>query len=196
MHTVMNHLVRPVQREDVPELEAVFLSIENNLGFIPNGIMTMAKNPALAQAFGGLFKCLSQFHHIGVELKWAIATISSNAAGCHYCQGHFSHIASRLQVNRNKILAAFEFETSSYYNDQERAALRFAFACSTSPAHLKAAHYQELGQFYSEQAVVEIAAVIAICGFLNRWNTAMDSELEAEPAALLAEIQQLSKFSG
>ncbi|MFC3032799.1 carboxymuconolactone decarboxylase family protein [Pseudoalteromonas fenneropenaei] len=196
MNTGMNHLVTPVKRSDVPELEPVFLAIENNLGFIPNGILTMAKDPVLAAAFGGLFKCLAQFKHIETELKWAIATISSNAAGCVYCQGHFSHIASRVNVDRNKVLAAFEFESSGYYSEAEKSALRFAFACSTSPAHLRSSHYEELGRYFTEPAVVEIAAIIAICGFLNRWNTAMDSQLEVAPAAILQEINQLSRFAG
>lgn len=190
-----NHLVSPVSRADIPELEPILQGIENNLGFIPNGILTMAKNPMLAKAFGQLFGCLSQFEHISTELKWAIATISSNAAGCQYCQGHFSHIASRVNVNRAKVLAAFEFESSILYDDAERAALRFAFAASTSPAHLEKHHYDDLGKHFSEAAVIEISAVIAICGFLNRWNTTMDSQLEADPAAILAEINQLSRFS-
>ncbi|MBQ4810021.1 hypothetical protein A7985_06055 [Pseudoalteromonas luteoviolacea] len=195
MNQGKNHLVTPVERASTPHLEPIYQAIENNLGFIPNGILTMAKNPMLAQAFGQMFGCLSKFEHISNELKWAIATISSNAAGCQYCQGHFSHIASRVNVNRAKVLAAFEFETNVLYDDAERAALRFAFACSTAPAHLEKAHYEELGQYYSEAAVIEIAAVIAICGFLNRWNTAMDSQLEADPAAILDEINQITKFT-
>lgn len=193
MQQTKNHLVTPVTRADSPHLEPIFQAIENNLGFIPNGILTMGKNPMLAQAFGQLFGCLGKFEHISAELKWAIATISSNAAGCQYCQGHFSHIASRVNVNREKVLAAFEFESSSLYDDAERAALNFAFAASTSPAHLEKSHYDALGKYFDEAAVIEISAVIAICGFLNRWNTTMDSQLEADPAAILAEINEYNR---
>ncbi len=190
--TTMNHIVTPVERSDTPQLEPIFAAIEHNLGFIPNGILTMAKNPLLTQAFGGLFKSLNDFKHIPTELKWAIATISSNAAGCVYCQGHFSHISSRASVNKNKVLAVFEFETSDYYDDAERAALRFAFASSTSPAHIEKAHFSELDKYYNEAAVIEISAIIAICGFLNRWNTSMDSQLESAPSATLNEIRHVS----
>ncbi|HEA18335.1 MAG TPA: carboxymuconolactone decarboxylase family protein [Pseudoalteromonas prydzensis] len=195
MNSSLNQLVQPVERKNTPELEPIYQSIEDNLGFIPNGMLTMAKNPMLASAFGQLFACLNQLKHIETELKWAIATISSNAAGCQYCQGHFSHIASRVNVNRAKVLAAFEFATSDWYSEAEKAALRFAFATSTSPAHLEQQHYDELGVYFTEPAVIEIAAIIAICGFLNRWNTAMDSQLETDPAAILEEINHLTQFA-
>nr|6OHI_A Chain A, Debrominase Bmp8 [Marinomonas mediterranea MMB-1]6OHI_B Chain B, Debrominase Bmp8 [Marinomonas mediterranea MMB-1] len=186
----MNTLVTPLQRSDAPQLEPVFRGMEQNLGFLPNGILTMGKNPDLAVAFGGLFKCIDAFKHIPTELKWAIAMISSSAAGCMYCKSHFSHIATRTHVNRNKVMAAFEFQTSDFYNEAERAALAFAFANSTSPAHLDKEHFDELARYYSEEAAIEIAAIIAICGFLNRWNAAMDSQIEAAPRATLDEIEK------
>lgn len=42
-------------------------------------------------------------------------------------------------------------------------------------------HFAELKQHFSEDAIIEIVCVIALFGFLNRFNDTMATPLEAEP---------------
>jgi hypothetical protein len=41
------------------------------------------------------------------------------------------------------------------------------------------AHFVELKQHYSEDAIIEIVAVISLLGWLNRWNQTLATPLEA-----------------
>jgi hypothetical protein len=45
------------------------------------------------------------------------------------------------------------------------------------------ADFGELKKFYSDAQIVDIVAVIALFGFLNRFNDTMATELEASPIA-------------
>jgi alkylhydroperoxidase family enzyme len=40
------------------------------------------------------------------------------------------------------------------------------------------AHFSELKKHYSEDAIIEIVAVISLFGWLNRWNQTLATELE------------------
>jgi hypothetical protein len=43
--------------------------------------------------------------------------------------------------------------------------------------------FAEMRKHWSENQIVEIAAVVAYFGFLNRWNDTMGTPLEPEPIA-------------
>jgi hypothetical protein len=44
--------------------------------------------------------------------------------------------------------------------------------------------FAELRKHWSEEQIVEIVGVIALFGFLNRWNDTMATPLEDEPIAI------------
>jgi AhpD family alkylhydroperoxidase len=119
-------------------------------------------------------------------LKQLIAYVASNASGCRYCQAHTSHSAEKRGVSTDKISEAFEFETSTKFSDAERAALRVALYGGITPNGVDASHMKDLAAHYSEKQIVEIVAVIALFGFLNRWNDTMATTLEDKPMSFAA----------
>ena len=63
------------------------------------------------------------------------------------------------------------------------AALEFAAAAASVPGAVTEEIGADLRRHWDEGEVVEITAVVALFGFLNRWNDAMATELEAPAAA-------------
>jgi len=175
--------IEPKNRRDLPQLEPLFQMVEASMGFVPNSMFTMAHWPELLTAFGQLGSTVLGPGEVDPGLKQLIAFVSSNASGCRYCQAHTSHSAEKRGVETAKIGEAFEFETSNKFNDAERAALRVALYGGTSPNGVEASHFKDLAEFYSDKQIVEIVSVIALFGFLNRWNDTLATTLEDEPAA-------------
>lgn len=182
----MTH-IPPKTREEMPEMEPMFQMVEAAMGFVPNSMFTMAHWPALLQAFGQLGGTVLGPGEIDPGLKQLIAFVSSNASGCRYCQAHTSHSAEKRGVANEKISAAFEFETSDKFNEAERAALRVALNGGSVPNGVEASDIAELAKHYSEQQIVEIVAVIALFGFLNRWNDTLATTLEEAPMSYASE---------
>jgi AhpD family alkylhydroperoxidase len=114
-------------------------------------------------------------------LKQMVAYVASNAAGCRYCQAHTSARASHAGVQVEKIEHAFEFETHAVLSDAERAALRLARDSALVPNLVEAEHFADLRRHFDEPQIVELVAVCALFGFLNRWNDTMSTELEGVP---------------
>jgi uncharacterized peroxidase-related enzyme len=178
--------IDPVAREALPELAPMFEAVTATMGFVPTSLMAMGRWPELLQAFVGLAATVLGPGEVDPGLKNLVSFVSSNAAGCRYCQAHTSHTAVYQGVSAEKIDAAFEFETSPLFDERERAALRLARDASLVPNLVEDAHFEELRRHFDERQIVEIVSVIALFGYLNRWNDTMATRLESLPASFAA----------
>jgi uncharacterized peroxidase-related enzyme len=173
--------ISTLAREQLPDFEPMFQILDNTMGYIPNNFLSMAHWPELLGAFGGVAATILQTGEVEGGLKQLVAMVASTANGCHYCQAHTSHSASNLGVSKEKIDAAFEFETSPLFSDRERSALRLAWHAALQPNASTDADFEASSAHFSEREIVEIVAVISLFGFLNRWSDTMKSDLEVKP---------------
>jgi len=176
--------VEPLPREQLAEFEPQFQMLERTMGFVPNSMLTMGRQPAILRGFIqmalGIYGA-ADGSSVTPELSRLIAHMTSRASGCRYCQAHTAAEASRLGASLEKVEAIWSFESSPLYTDAERAALQLARVAGTVPNAATDQHFEELRRYYSNEEIVQIMAVIALFGFLNRWNDTMATELEAEP---------------
>ena len=170
----------------MPELAPVFDRMEAGLGFVPNSILTMARVPGLAGAFSGLAGPILRNDLIEPGLVQMIAMAASTAAGSRYCQAHTSHTGHRVGVDEAKLADVYDFEHSDRFSDAERTALRLAFAAASVPNTSGPDHFAELRRYFDDEQIAAIVAVIALFGFLNRWNDTIGTELE-DPARQFGE---------
>lgn len=157
---------------------------EMAMGFVPNSMKIMARRPALLAGFMALSGAvLGPDSLLPADLRQMIAHVTSKAAGCHYCQAHTSEQAERKGVAAEKIDALWTYETSDMFSAAERAALSLAQAAGAVPNAATDAHFETLKLHFSEDEIVEIVGVIALFGFLNRWNDTLATKLEDSPLA-------------
>ena len=114
------------------------------------------------------------------SLKRLIGYISSNVAGCRYCQAHTIRAAERYGADEDKLKNIWDFRTHSAFSEAERAALEFALASSTIPNAVDDKIAKNLRLYWNDGDIVEILGVIALFGYLNRWNDSMGTEIEQE----------------
>ena len=165
------------------------------LGFTPNSILTMQRRPEIARAFIELNIAVTQPVHIDNQLKRMIGYMASYAAGCRYCQAHLALGTSRFGASDEKVAALWQYGSSPLFSDAERAALDFALAAASVPNGVTDEIADELKRHYSDDAIVEILAEVALMGFLNRWNDSMATVLEPEPGKLGTDLLESSGWS-
>jgi uncharacterized peroxidase-related enzyme len=174
--------VRPLSRAELAQFEPYFQVAEQMMGgFVPASLFTMGRRPEILQAFMMLAGTINGPGAVDPGLKQLVAYVASNAAGCRYCQAHTATHAAHAGIAPEKIEHAFEFETSPVFSDAERAALRLARDSALQPNLVEAAHFVALRRHFDEAQIVELVAVSALFGFLNRWNDTMATELEDVP---------------
>jgi len=175
--------VKPVDQKTIAALDDLFAPVVARMGFIPLSQQVMAHKPALLRAFIELGKAVYSQDEgsIPFALKSLIGNMASKSAGCMYCVAHTGSNASRAGVDGRKIAAMWEFETSDLFTAAERAALSFAQAAAQVPNAVTEADFAELRKHFTDFQIVEIMSVIAMFGYLNRWNDTMATTLEEEP---------------
>lgn len=172
-------LVTPLSPDADPEVAELARFFNETLGFCPNSVLTMQRRPAIAKAFIQLNMAVMQNHgRVTSALKRLIGYIASTAAGCNYCQAHTIRAAERYGAEAEKLLHAWEYQTHPTFSEAERAALDFARAASLVPNHTDAEIAKALHAHWDEGEIVEILGVIALFGYLNRWNDSMGTTLE------------------
>ncbi len=94
---------------------------------------------------------------------------------------HTAGASLRLGVDEKKLEAVWEYRTSPLYTEAERVALDFALAAAAQPNAVTDELFAKMKQHWSETQIVEIVGVIALFGWLNRFNDTMATPLEEEP---------------
>lgn len=200
--------IAPIDEKELPEFDFIFKNAAKMLGETPNSMLVMGHKPGLLGAFSLLagtvmhrlhgqpmsLKTLRFFFHFLKEARKSdpeneisrdtaqlIAHVSSLSAGCRYCQAHTADAAALLDVPGDKIEALVKFESSPLFSEGEKAALSLAWAASRVPNEAGKEHFDALRKHFNEKQIIDIVAVIALFGFLNRWNDTMATALEDHP---------------
>lgn len=182
----MPHM-QPLPLESVPEdIQERFAHYKKTRGFTPNSIQTMARRPNIVRAFMQLNQAILYEGTVPEELKMLVSLIASQVAGCRYCQAHMANLSRIYKASDARIAAVWDFETSEFFSEAERAALRVACYGAMAPSQATEAHFDELAKHFDEAEIVEIVATVALFGFLNRWNDTMATELEELPITVAA----------
>ncbi|MDE2149142.1 MAG: carboxymuconolactone decarboxylase family protein [Gammaproteobacteria bacterium] len=179
----MSHL-NPLPRTANPELEEEFALLERILGFVPNSVLTMQRRPKIVKGFATLTRSVMDPEgEVELGFKRLLAHMASAAAGCQYCAAH-SIIAARIHgISDEKVEALWNYEHSPLYSEAERVALEFARCSGAVPNAVTPELFERLRAHWNEKQIVEMLGVVALYGFLNRWNDSMATDLEAPALA-------------
>ncbi|MFC3231094.1 carboxymuconolactone decarboxylase family protein [Marinibaculum pumilum] len=151
-------------------------------GYVPNSMLTMALRPKILEGVLALGTAVMlEPGAVPRDLKWMIAHIVSNAAGCRYCQAHTAHNAHRAEVPAEKVDALWSYDRSPLFSAAEKAALDLALVAGQVPNGATDAHFAELKKHFDDGQIVEIVSVISLFGWFNRWNDTMATDLEQDP---------------
>lgn len=176
-------LVSPLDRNATEEAAEMARFYEETLGFTPNSLFTMMHRPRIAAAFLEMNQAVMENKgRVTSALKRLIAYLSSMTTGCRYCEAHAIRAAVRYGSEEDKLQNIWDYKTYSAFTDAERAAFDLAIAASSVPNAVDDQISENMRAHWEEGEIVEIMGVIALFGYLNRWNDSMGTQLE-EPAA-------------
>ena len=90
--------------------------------------------------------------------------------------------ACRLLAVLLATVAAAAAQQTPPFTEAERAVFDFAIAAASIPNGVTDEIAENLREHWDDGEIVEILGVVALFGYLNRWNDSMGTQLE-EPAA-------------
>lgn len=157
-------------------------AVREQFGEVPENALLMSCVPGLAESMQALTAVCVGPGELSQASKWLAGHMASRVAGCQFCSAHTAHNAAQLTgMEPDKFSAIWEFETSPLFTGAERALLRFAAAAGSVPNQVQQNHYDSLHAHFSDRQILELVAVVAFFGFLNRWNDTLGTPLGDEP---------------
>lgn len=172
-------LVDPVAQAEDKELNALITFYEETLGFCPNSVLTMYHRPRIAYAFIEMNKAVMENKgRVTSALKRLIGYVCSNVAGCRYCQAHTIRAAERYGAPDDQLKHVWEYQTHPAFTEGEKVALEFAQKSAEIPNAVDQDLAERMRQHWNPGEMVEILGVVALFGYLNRWNDSMATTIE------------------
>lgn len=176
-------LVSPIDKNANKEAAEMAAFYDETLGFTPNSLFTMMHRPRIAAAFLEMNQSVMENKgRVTSALKRLLAYISSMTTGCRYCEAHAIRAAERYGSEQDKLNNIWNYKTYPAFSEAERAVFDFAVAASSVPNAVTDEIADNLREHWDDGEIVEITGVVALFGYLNRWNDSMGTLLE-DPAA-------------
>ena len=177
--------IKPLPADSLPDLKETMETYRRHLGYVPNSPLVLARRPKIVKALAQMASAVwdKESSEVPLGFKRLIAYMVTRHHGCHYSGAHAADAAHRLGETDARIEAVVDYRTSPLFSEAERAALDFAIAAASQPNAVTDELMERTRRHWSEAQVVEIAAAVALNGFLNRWNDTMAVPLEPEPIA-------------
>ena len=180
-------LVSPLDRNSTQQVKEMATFYDETLGFTPNSLFTMMHRPRIAKAFLEMNQAVMENKgSITSSMKREIAYLSSMTTGCRYCEAHAIRAAERYGSSKERLENIWEYKSNAAFSESDRAMFDLAIAASQVPNGVSEEIKARAKKFFSDGEIVEILGVVALFGYLNRWNDSMGTELE-NPAVKSAE---------
>ena len=172
-------LVSPLDRNSTTQAKEMAVFYDETLGFTPNSLFTMMHRPRIAKAFLEMNQAVMENKgSVTSSMKREIAYLSSMTTGCRYCEAHAIRAAERYGSSQERLENIWEYKSHEAFSESDRAMFDLAIAASQIPNGVSEEIKARAKKFFNEGEIVEILGVVALFGYLNRWNDSMGTELE------------------
>ena len=155
-------------------LRPLLFLLKRKSGALAEPVRLWARVPAAFLGFLWMLRALERRASLlEPGLRALIRTRISQIDVCPFCIDLNGSRALELGVSQDKLLAVAEFADSPFYDEAEKAALSFAEVVTITGRKVDAELMARLKRHYSDDAIVELAALIAHQNLSAKFNRAL-----------------------
>ena len=110
--------------------------------------------------------------------------VTSQLNECEYCVTHHRPILEVEGLSREGIDRLLAYENHPELDVVDKLVVEYTSLVTMGPNRIRDSVFERLRQHFSEAQIVELTLRIALCGFFNRFNDALQIEEEAEALAV------------
>lgn len=171
--------IRPREAEEVTsEAREMFARFYEQRGNVPNMFRTMALRPEIATTAAAHMRAVFATGTVDLKLKEMLAVRVSQINTCYYCMASHTAIARQLGVSEDLLDAMYHIDQHrERFTRAERAALTLAERMTTDPHGVDEEVWVELQEHFDEGQIIELAAVIGLFNYFNRFNDALHVDI-------------------
>lgn len=133
-----------------------------------------ARMPAAFLAMSAMYRALDRKSSpIEPALRSLLQVRISQINGCEFCVDLNSFLGLERGTARDKLRALPQFEDSALFSEREKAALAYAETATHSDRRVDESPIARLRKHFDDQAIVELAALIAYQNMSSKFNAAL-----------------------
>jgi AhpD family alkylhydroperoxidase len=175
-----------------PDVREVLENVEElGLERFMNQFGALAHHPPLMHGFHTLMR--AYYKDSVVEKKYIELAILmvSGLNRCNYCVVHHTPPALRYGITAEQLQAIDDgsWQDSGLFDPTERAVLRFAEQMNMRKGRIDDSLFEELSQSFDRAQIIELTVRTGMCEFFNRFNEALQLEIEPVAEMLFAQSQ-------
>jgi len=171
--------------ELAPPAAAIYERFASSYGPFRNQVAVFAHVPsAVVHLMGLLMELKAQGNVASRYIELAIVTVSK-LNQCHYCVGHHMQPLIAQGISSETIALLPEYENNPGLDAAGKLVAEYAIAVTENAQRIPGRLFGALREHFSEAQIVELTMRIALAGFFNRFNDALqiDDELGEEVKA-------------
>lgn len=171
--------IEPLMPDEVgPEVRATFDRFFSQRGTIPNMFRTMALRPAIMETAEAHMNAIFQTGTVEPRLKEMLAVRVSQINDCNYCCASHTALAKKLGASEALLDAMYNIDQhGDLFTPAERVALTLAERMTTDAHGVDEEVWADVHAHFDEGQIVELAAVIGLFNYFNRFNDALRIEI-------------------
>ncbi len=191
--------VAPVAKAGAPTAVAAALErAERELPLFLNQIGTLAHLPGIVGRLLDLYLAFPRESLLPRPLvELAILTVS-HVNACQYCIVHHSALGASHGVGLDELraLQAGDWRTAPVFDETERAVIEYAEQVTRDANGVSDELFGRLREHFTGPQIVELTLRIALCGFFNKFNQALQIDLEPEAVRAFAGLTAWASPNG
>lgn len=170
----MSYIETPVDFPYPWYLRLMFWRQRRRYGRELEPVRLWARMPAAFLAMNAMYRALDRkSSSIEPALRSLVQVRISQINGCDFCVDLNSSLVLGRGVAEDKLRALPLFADSILFSEREKAALAYAEAATRSDRHVDEGLVARLRKHFSDQAIVELTALIAYQNMSSKFNAAL-----------------------
>jgi uncharacterized peroxidase-related enzyme len=175
-------------RELSPDLARVYEEFAGSYGPFRNQVAVFAHVPAALRHLMPMLMELREAQTLPKRyLELAIVAVSK-VNECEYCVAHHTPFLAVEGISLAGAQRVLDYRDHPELDEVDRLVVEYAVAVAERPNRLPEAIFTRLRRHFSEAQIVELTLRIALCGFFNRFNDALQIDEEEEAASAVAAL--------
>lgn len=176
--------VRDIPPNEVPEeIRDVYERYANGYGPFRNQVGVFAHLPSAVKHLMGLLLELRAQKNVPFRYIELAVVAVSKLNECDYCVGHHKPLLVVEGVSSEGVDNILNYKDSAELSEVDKLVVEYAIAVTNAPQKIRDNVFERLGKHFSEAQIVELTLRIALCGFFNRFNDALQVDDETHAMA-------------
>ncbi|MBI4641310.1 MAG: carboxymuconolactone decarboxylase family protein [Candidatus Tectomicrobia bacterium] len=165
--------IRALKNDEIGgKLQAIYPQFSTSSGELFSPLGVAAHRPEMMKTMVDHLKSVMTTGTVERRLKEILAVKVSRLNASHACFSFYKESIKAFGVTEEEISALDDFEEYPF-SDREKVALRFAEVMTVDPHLAMDDLYEGLQKHFCEEEIVELALVIGLFNYLNRFSDAL-----------------------